>query len=234
MRASGTPWRTTRAVAKACGDVPLVPISTGTNNVFPVMVEGTVAGLAAGLVARGLVHRDAVICRAKRLEVLVDGEMVDIALIDVVTSAERFIGTRALWTPGSLRDVVLSQAEPGQIGLSAIGACLEVVGAREPRGLHVRLGEGGRPVLAPIGPGLVTRLPVQAHRSLVIGEEVELDPAVCTIALDGERAIETHRATSIRVRLSDAGPRVVDIHTCLAQATQRGVFTTFRRGAIRS
>ena len=26
---------TNRMVAKACGDIPLVPISTGTNNVFP-------------------------------------------------------------------------------------------------------------------------------------------------------------------------------------------------------
>ena len=46
---------TNRVVAKACGDIPLVPISCGTNNVFPYMVEGTVAGLAAGLVAGGQV-----------------------------------------------------------------------------------------------------------------------------------------------------------------------------------
>ena len=42
---------TNRAVAKGCGAIPLVPISTGTNNVFPTMIEGTIAGLAAGLVA---------------------------------------------------------------------------------------------------------------------------------------------------------------------------------------
>ena len=42
---------TNRIVAKASGDVPLMPISTGTNNVFPVMIEGTIAGLAAGLAA---------------------------------------------------------------------------------------------------------------------------------------------------------------------------------------
>src|SRR5262249_8002093 len=42
-----------RAVARARGDVPLVPISTGTNNVFPRLMEGTTAGLAAGVVASG-------------------------------------------------------------------------------------------------------------------------------------------------------------------------------------
>jgi predicted polyphosphate/ATP-dependent NAD kinase len=49
---------TNRLVAQVSGDVPLMPISTGTNNVFPTMVEGTLAGLAAGLVARGLSNRE--------------------------------------------------------------------------------------------------------------------------------------------------------------------------------
>jgi len=42
-------------VAQGCGTVPLVPISTGTNNVFPTMIDGTIAGLAAGLFATGAV-----------------------------------------------------------------------------------------------------------------------------------------------------------------------------------
>jgi len=40
---------TNRAVVKGCSTIPLVAISTGTNNVFPTLVEGTLAGLAAGL-----------------------------------------------------------------------------------------------------------------------------------------------------------------------------------------
>jgi predicted polyphosphate/ATP-dependent NAD kinase len=42
---------TNRIVAKACGDTALLPISTGTNNVFPYVIEGTLAGLAAGILA---------------------------------------------------------------------------------------------------------------------------------------------------------------------------------------
>ena len=42
---------THRVVAKACGDVPICALSTGTNNAFPEMRETTVAGLATGLVA---------------------------------------------------------------------------------------------------------------------------------------------------------------------------------------
>src|SRR5207247_10958360 len=47
---------TNRAVARGCGSVPLVPISTGTNNLFPAFLEGTFGGFDAGLVDRG--HAD--------------------------------------------------------------------------------------------------------------------------------------------------------------------------------
>src|SRR5579872_1773069 len=46
---------TARVAAAAVGEVPLLALSTGTNNVFPAVREATVAGLAAGLVATGLV-----------------------------------------------------------------------------------------------------------------------------------------------------------------------------------
>ena len=40
---------TNRAVVVGTRKLPMMAISTGTNNVFPSMVEGTLAGLAAGL-----------------------------------------------------------------------------------------------------------------------------------------------------------------------------------------
>src|SRR5688572_1353771 len=61
---------TNRIVASGCGDVPLVAISTGTNNVFPRMVEGTLAGLAAGLAALGAA--DGAIEQMPRLDVSID------------------------------------------------------------------------------------------------------------------------------------------------------------------
>ena len=56
---------TNRAVSTESEDIPLVAISTGTNNVFPTMVEGTLAGLAAGLVALGKLPTDIVATRSK-------------------------------------------------------------------------------------------------------------------------------------------------------------------------
>src|SRR6266699_449530 len=82
---------TNRAVARGCGAVPLIPISTGTNNVFPTFLEGTIAGMAAGLVAIGHTGEDAV-HRAPRLAVLINGEVIESALVDVVLSSVPFVG----------------------------------------------------------------------------------------------------------------------------------------------
>ncbi len=216
---------TNRAVAKSCGRVPIVAVSTGTNNVFPGMLESTVAGMAAGLVARRLVDLDEVSYTAKRLEVYVDGQLAEIALIDVVASDELFIGSRALWNPERLREIVLARAEPDCIGMSSIGGCLSIVGPRDERGMYLRLGPGDDRVLAPVGPGMVIPVDIQSYRVLSMGEEVTLEPAACTIAVDGERQLEVFPDQEVRVRLTNNGPRVVDVQKCLCEAGRNAVLS---------
>jgi predicted polyphosphate/ATP-dependent NAD kinase len=215
---------TNRVVAKGCGAVPIVPISTGTNNVFPTMIEGTVAGLAAGLVAMGVVDTDRVAYRAKRLEVFLDHKMEDIALVDVVTSSDLWVGTRAIWDATRIQEIVLARAEPGCIGLSSLGSCFQMVGARADHGMYLAIGPGGISVLAPLGPGLVSRIDVQDHQLIPLGEEVTLNSDTGTIALDGERQIEVYGGQAISVRLTNNGPRVVDICQCMQEAADLGFF----------
>src|SRR5207247_3917844 len=94
---------TNRAVARGCGAVPLMPISTGTNNVFPTFLEGTIAGLVAiGHTGQDAVHR------APRLAVLINGEVIESALVDVVLSSVPFVGSRAIWDLSTVSEVVLS------------------------------------------------------------------------------------------------------------------------------
>lgn len=213
---------TNRAVVRGCSTAPLIAISTGTNNVFPAMLESTIAGLAAGLIARGLVDLEAVSYRAKQLELSVDGEVRDLALVDVVASTDLFIGSRALWDPERIREMVLARAEPHQLGMSSIGGILHPIGPRDPEGMYLRLGNGGTRVLAPVSPGLVIPVAVQSHRLLSRGEEVVLEPAACTIAVDGERQLEVYAQQRVTVRLVD-GPRVVEVERCLREAARRGV-----------
>jgi predicted polyphosphate/ATP-dependent NAD kinase len=82
---------TNRVVAKGCGSIPLISISTGTNNVFSSMLEGTVAGLAAGLIAKRLVDLEQVTYPAKRLDIYVNGKWVDMALVDAVACSDLWI-----------------------------------------------------------------------------------------------------------------------------------------------
>jgi predicted polyphosphate/ATP-dependent NAD kinase len=215
---------TNRVVAKGCGNVPIVSISTGTNNVFSTMVEGTVAGMAAGLVALGVVDLDRVSYRAKRLEVSIDHELEDIALVDVVTTTDLWVGTRAIWDPSRIREVVLARAEPGSIGLSSLGSCFQTVGARDQEGMYLSLGEGGARIMAPLGPGLLTSVSVREHRPVQLDEEVRLIENAGTVALDGERSIELYRQPEVTVRLTNKGPRVVDIRRCLREAANMGFF----------
>ena len=115
---------TNRCIAEHAASVPMVPVSTGTNNVIPVMVEGTVAGLAAGIIASKRVDQDSVTKRCTALEIYVDGELKDIALVDVAISKERFVGARAIWDLSTLNELFLARSTPSWIGLSSIGSLL--------------------------------------------------------------------------------------------------------------
>jgi predicted polyphosphate/ATP-dependent NAD kinase len=214
---------TNRVVSRGCGEVPLVSVSTGTNNVFPSMLEGTVSGMAAGLVATGAVPLQEVARRRKRLDVWVEGELRDQALIDLAVSTDPFVGARALWDATQIQEVVLTCAIPGSIGLSALGAAVQPISMEEPRGLHLQLGEGGQRAWIPIAPGLVKHVPIRAHRVLELGDVVPLNVGTGTIALDGERELET-RGGAVEVRLHAEGPWVVHVPSALQAASQRGLF----------
>lgn len=216
---------TNRAVAKGCGDIPLVPISTGTNNVFPAMVEGTIAGMAAGLVARGVAAGPNVVQDTLRLEILRGQEVVDIALIDAVVYDGRFTGSRAIWNADGLRQVVLTQAQPTSIGLSAIGATLMALEpATSGAGMAIEIGRGGLEVLAPIAPGLIRPIGIKAYRPLTVGESVAVKGAPAIVALDGERSLTVASSDSLQIRLSPCGPRVVKIGAAMQHAAAQGFF----------
>ena len=216
---------TNRVVAKGCGTVPLVPISTGTNNVFPTFLEGTVAGIAAGLVARGCVGKGT-LQRAPRLEVLVNGVPIDSALVDVVISEQPFVGTRAIWDLSTVREVVLSRVAPATIGLSALGGALlnTTADTNELTGMHIVLGNGGREVMAALAPGLIKWVQVRESRSLLVDASVQFRPGTGTVALDGEREIELTMNSVVEVWLCADGPFVVNVPAALEEAARAGHF----------
>ena len=217
---------TNRAVAKGCGNAPLVPVSTGTNNVFPSMVEGTLAGLAAGVVASGAVNLAKTIATRKRLEVYVDGKLRDIALVDVAVSKERFVGARAIWEMSTIHEIYLAMAEPSSIGLSALGAQLHPAPLGADEGVYARFGDGGTVVTAPVAPGMIVPVAVDRWRTVHSGESSEVGLRPCTVALDGERSFTVQRDQKAHVTLNGQGPRVVSVEAALREAALNGVFSS--------
>jgi len=215
---------TNRAVARGCGAVPLIPISTGTNNVFPTFLEGTIAGMAAGLVACDMRDGKTVVRQAPRLEVCIEGVTVESALVDVVVSSLPFVGARALWDTSVVREVVLARVIPGAIGFSALGGALLDTGneRNEQAGMHIVLGADASQVMVPLAPGLVTWVGVTEHRWLAINDVVRFQPGAGTLALDGEREIELSTTSRVEVQLCADGPYVVDVPATLEGAALAG------------
>ena len=215
---------TNRALAKAGGNIPILPVSTGTNNVFPYMIEGTLAGMAAAIVARGLVDEPDAISRRPQLDIDVNGEVVDLALIDAVVCDERSIASRAVWDAATVRLVVVTQRLPAQIGFMALAGNIPRSEDDRDCGLVIETHADAPTVLAPIAPGLVVPVGVRRYAPLAIGEQVELPAGAYTIALDGERERKIRQHEHVVIRLNANGPRVVDPHRALAHAAQQSVF----------
>ena len=217
---------TNRAVAKANGTVPILPVSTGTNNVFPFMVEETIAGMAAGLVAGDRVPLEECTFRSTKIEVLVNGKEVDLALVDVVVYDDVFTGAKAIWDMGRVSQIFLNRASADSIGLSSIGGQIHCIGPEEPKALYLELGKTGQPVLAAVAPGIIERLFVSHQRVIETGEEVEVASSPCVLGLDGERDLEVEPESRTTMRVVEDGPRVVDVGWTMRAAVKRGVFTS--------
>ncbi len=215
---------TNRMVAKGCGEIPIAPISTGTNNVFPKEIEGTLAGIAAGAIASGIAKRNDACIRSKIIEILVGGELRDIALVDAAVSLQQMVGARAVWDTASLDSVFLTRAHPSTIGISSIGARIQQIEIDAPRGLYMefaRLGDEVRETLkAPLAPGMIRDFQVSKWSILEPGQTLPIRAPRGTIALDGEREIELLPGIRAQARISLQGPWVVDFDRALEIAAR--------------
>ena len=224
-----------RAASATSGDVPLLPLSTGTNNAFPEMWEATVAGTAAGLLATGRVGRDDATYRAKVLRVAA-GPVEEIALVDVCVSTVAHVGSKALWQPDTLREVYCAFAEPHAIGLSSIAGLLHPAARTDPDGVAVLLASRctrRRTVLAPIAPGVVVPIGIRDTGRCGPGSPARVAVERGTVAVDGEREIEFSPGTPVTVTLAHDGPRVLDVRACSRQPPRERLLVSRRSQARR-
>ncbi|WP_448203933.1 ATP-NAD kinase family protein [Azospirillum sp. sgz302134] len=220
---------THRAVVAQCGSVPIAGISTGTNNAFPEHREPTITGLATGLAVTGQVPAHIAFTPNKRIDVSVNGQPVEIALVDVALVAERYVGARALWKPESFRELFVTFADPEAIGMSAIAGLLEPVSRAESGGLMVRLAQpdaGATVLRAPIAPGLMAPVGVTDWRRMPAGVPFVPEAKAGSIALDGEREIAFSARDRVSLTLRDDAFRTVNVGGCMRHAAQNRLLTS--------
>ena len=214
---------TNRAFVRGWRDATLVSLSTGTNNVFPVMAEATVAGMALGLIAAGTVASRLVATQAKVIDVDIEAEEQDIALIDAVITRDAFIGAKALLDPSQLKEALLCRAEPAAVGITRLGGLVRPVSDKDDFGLHLTFTKGGRQLLAPMGPGMFAKVEIGKTRLVKFDQAVKAQgPSV--IALDGERERVIAPGQRIEMRISRRGPWVVDLAATLQRAAKQKIF----------
>ncbi|WP_267643147.1 NAD(+)/NADH kinase [Haloarchaeobius amylolyticus] len=225
---------TTRDAALEVGDVPLLSVSTGTNNVVPTPVDGTVAGAAAAVIADGMVDADTATYRHGRIDVHADdvsGEKSLTGLAAIGITDRPFVGTRAVIDPSELLGGVVSRAHPAEIGLTSAAGCIEPLAPDAPGGIALTLGapeETPRSVRAILAPGMTDTVGIAEYDTLDWGETATFQVTDGVVGADGERELELTDAT-VSMTLSADGPRLVDVDATLRAAPDDGMM--LRHGA---
>ncbi|OLS33769.1 NAD(+)/NADH kinase [Bacillus sp. MRMR6] len=216
---------TCRAVAKEIGDIPMIPVSTGTNNVFPERLEGTVVGMAAGAYATGaLDHIEDLVTPSKRLDIYKNGRFYDIALIDAVVVNEMHMASKALWKTGTMSQIFLTTCNAQYLGISSIGGQLEDISKSEAKGLTITIDHEQKTFQAPIVPGLFVPIGIKDYETMNIDETVSISQVPSVIAVDGERNVEVFKGESAYIKLTWNGPKVVNIQRVLEESRKQRIF----------
>ena len=219
-------------LATVAADVHLIALSTGTNNVFPVLAEPTIAGVVAGLQAQGRLTEPALKRRAKVLHITGTPaydkahELPDVGLIDAVLLRRDHVGNLLPFDAGRIDRLLLTRAEPTAIGMSPIGGLIERVGEEHDHGLLVELAEPGaadaRTFDAPLSPGAFQTVAVKSVTRIPFDVAVPFaGPGV--LALDGDRDHKLADGHALRVEIRRDGPQVIDIEAAMRWAAAQGM-----------
>jgi NAD kinase len=213
---------TSRIVAGSFPDATILPLSTGTNNVFPYRLEASVAGMAAGLVATGKISRDTC-TRCKRV-IIETKDTTDIALIDAVLLKNDFIGSLLPFEASNLGTIVLTRAEPASIGISPIGGFLVPTGHHDDHGVLAQCNpDASQRIVVPISPGLHQDVGIESVSKLELGESTRFTgPGI--LAFDGDRTIKLAEGEVATAKVLRDGPGIIEAEKVMAEAASRNLF----------
>jgi hypothetical protein len=210
---------TNRAVALGWPSVPVIPISTGTNNAFPINVEPTLAGAAAGILSTGTVTLSEVGSAASVVHLEIEGDGHDLAVVDAVLLGGGLVGSMLLFEPERLVAAVIARASSSALGMCGLAGLLH---PGDPGPVSVEFGPG-RELAVPLAPGAFETVGVERATKLALGDVVEwCGPGV--LAFDGERSRKLADGQRAWLRVQSDGPIVIDVMKAVALGAERGAF----------
>lgn len=216
---------TSRAAAKGAKNIPVIPLSTGTNNVYPDMAEGTIVGLAASAIADGVVDPEQCCLRSKSIEVYVNGEYRDKALVDVAFCPAVYTGAKAVWKRENLKHIVVTQCHPASIGFSALLGCVYTILPEDDFGAAASFLDGTPNVKVAVSAGIVSDFRLEEEQVVPLDEALTYKMDYNgMLALDGEREVKFRSGDTVELIITRAGPRKVNIKKTLMLAQKAGYF----------
>ncbi len=219
---------TNRAIAKGWRDIPLIALSTGTNNAWTSMTESTSAGMAASHIARKELDEETISVKSKMVHVSFDDDRTDsLALVDVVGTHDKFTGARAIVDPEQYAFAVVTQADAAKIGMVGVaGSCLQIR-ADEKLGAALTFNvdnEMLRTVRAAIAPGLVDDVRIATCEQLQLNQCKSFSGPL-VLAFDGEREEYLTQDQTVNCVVKQDGPRLFDVSATLREASRLGLLS---------
>ncbi|MFT7684889.1 MAG: NAD kinase [Candidatus Azotimanducaceae bacterium] len=216
---------TNRIVAKSKPDAIILPLSTGTNNVFPFNVEASVAGAAAGLIASQTLNYQEYCERCKQIKVSVNKHFRDLALIDAVLLKNDHIGSLLPFKPENLSQIFLTRSEPASVGMSPIGGYVMPCNADDAFGVMLDCeGKTVHRLRAPLSPGLYGDISLSSIKKMPLGQTCQIrTPGI--LAFDGDRSIVLNEGDDVEITIQKDGPWVIHPQNILYTAAQNGLLS---------
>ena len=209
---------TSRLVSNYLKNIPILAISTGTNNLFPENIDGTVAGIAVGKFVNSD-NKKSFINKTKKIDIFFGEQYMDSALVDIAVTNIPYIGARAVWSMEPVSEIFINKVKPTGIGFSSIGFRL-VKNLKSEESIYIKISKNKNnskiKFQSPIAPGKIEEIFIDNWKLFKKSEINKIQTNKGTLALDGERRLEFSDKNKANIRINNNGPTCLKIGEILS------------------
>ncbi len=209
---------TSRLVSNYLKNIPILAISTGTNNLFPENIDGTVAGIAVGKFVNSD-NKKSFINKTKKIDIFFGEQYMDSALVDIAVTNIPYIGARAVWSMEPVSEIFINKVKPTGIGFSSIGFRL-VKNLKSEESIYIKISKNKNnskiKFQSPIAPGKIEEIFIDNWKLFKKSEIIKIQTNKGTLALDGERRLEFSGKNKANIRINNNGPTCLKIGEILS------------------